>query len=95
MHLLSEMEVALEVSNTQLVSLFKKRLWVHSGSCIVISPHQRENLMAGPDIYRENGYEIMQSEKGWVVFNDEGVRAGPFTSLDEARKAARDMEPER
>ncbi len=51
--------------------------------------------MAGPDIYRENGYKIMQNEKGWVVFSDEGVRAGPFPSLAEARQAARNMEPER
>lgn len=51
--------------------------------------------MSRPEVFQENGYEIMQGENGWVVFTDEGVVAGPFSSLAEARKAARAMAPER
>ncbi len=51
--------------------------------------------MDKPQIYRRNGYQIIEGDKGWFVYTDDHIKAGPFNSRREAEEVADQLPPER
>lgn len=51
--------------------------------------------MFKPQIYRRNGYQIIEGDKGWFVYTDDHAKAGPFGSRREAEESADRLPSER
>lgn len=46
-----------------------------------------------PEKYKVNGYDVMELNSAWEVWNSDGPLAGPFERKQDAEQAAKDLPP--